>query len=122
MGAPKLTKQAILEGTRVRSTITVKEYGADVVIRPLTDGELTKIFGVVGAIPLKADGTPDIAGMDVSKNFEALRLAASMGMEEPKLTVDEVASMKFGVPEYVGMKVLELSGVSGEGASQKKRR
>jgi len=122
LGAPKLTKQAILEGTRVRSTITVKEYGADVVIRPLTDGELTKIFGVVGAIPLKADGTPDIAGMDVSKNFEALRLAASMGMEEPKLTVDEVASMKFGVPEYVGMKVLELSGVSGEGASQKKRR
>ncbi|HRR55319.1 MAG TPA: hypothetical protein P5290_08230 [Candidatus Methanomethylicus sp.] len=122
MGTPKLTKQAILEGTRVRSTITVKEYGAEVVIRPLTDGELTKIFGVVGAIPLKADGTPDVAGMDVSKNFEALRLAASMGMEEPKLTVDEVASMKFGVPEYVGMKVLELSGVSGEGASQKKRR
>jgi hypothetical protein len=122
LGTPKLTKQAILEGTRVRSTITVKEYGADVVIRPLTDGELTKIFGVVGAIPLKADGTPDVAGMDVSKNFEALRLAASMGMEEPKLTVDEVASMKFGVPEYVGMKVLELSGVSGEGASQKKRR
>ena len=122
MGAPKLTKQAILEGTRVRSTITVKEYGAEVVIRPLTDGELTKIFGVVGAIPLKADGTPDVAGMDVSKNFEALRLAASMGMEDPKLTVDEVASMKFGVPEYVGMKVLELSGVSGEGASQKKRR
>jgi len=122
LGTPKLTKQAILEGTRVRFTITVKEYGADVVIRPLTDGELTKIFGVVGAIPLKADGTPDVAGMDVSKNFEALRLAASMGMEEPKLTVDEVASMKFGVPEYVGMKVLELSGVSGEGASQKKRR
>lgn len=122
MGTPKLTKQVILEGTRVRSTITVKEYGADVVIRPLTDGELTKIFGVVGAIPLKADGTPDVAGMDVSKNFEALRLAAAMGMEEPKLTVDEVASMKFGVPEYVGMKVLELSGVSGEGASQKKRR
>jgi hypothetical protein len=122
LGTPKLTKQAILDGTRVRSTITVKEYGADVVIRPLTDGELTKIFGVVGAIPLKADGTPDVAGMDVSKNFEALRLAASMGMEEPKLTVDEVASMKFGVPEYVGMKVLELSGVSGEGASQKKRR
>jgi hypothetical protein len=122
LGTPKLTKQVILEGTRVRSTITVKEYGADVVIRPLTDGELTKIFGVVGAIPLKADGTPDVAGMDVSKNFEALRLAAAMGMEEPKLTVDEVASMKFGVPEYVGMKVLELSGVSGEGASQKKRR
>jgi hypothetical protein len=122
LGTPKLTKQAILDGTRVRSTITVKEYGADVVIRPLTDGELTKIFGVVGAIPLKADGTPDVAGMDVSKNFEALRLAASMGMEEPKLTVDEVASMKFGVPEDVGMKVLVLSGVSGEGASQKKRR
>lgn len=122
MDTPKLTKQAILEGTRLRSTIKVKEYGAEVVIRPLTDGELTKIFGVVGAIPLKADGTPDVDGMDVSKNFEALRMAASMGMEEPKLTLEEVGSMKFGVPEYIGMKVLELSGVSGEEALQKKRR
>jgi len=118
----RLTKQAILEGARLRSKIKVKEYGAEVVIRPLTDGELTKIFGVVGAIPLKPDGTPDVTGMDVSKNFEALRMAASMGLEEPKLTLDEVASMKFGVPEYIGMKVLELSGVSGEEAPQKKRR
>ncbi len=122
METTRLTKQAILEGARLRSKIKVKEYGAEVVIRPLTDGELTKIFGVVGAIPLKPDGTPDVTGMDVSKNFEALRMAASMGLEEPKLTLDEVASMKFGVPEYIGMKVLELSGVSGEEAPQKKRR
>ena len=117
---PKLTKQAILEGTKVRQTITVKEYGnADVVIRPLTDGELTKIFSVIGNVPLKKDGTPDLNKVDLRKNFEALRMAASLGLDDPKLTAEEVASMKFGVPEYIGMKVLELSGVT-EGQAQKK--
>jgi hypothetical protein len=117
---PKLTKQVILEGAKARQTITVKEYGnSEVIIRPLTDGELTKIFSIVGNVPLKKDGTPDLNKVDIHKNFEALRMAASIGLEEPKLTVEEVASMKFSVPEYIGMKVLELSGVT-EGQAQKK--
>jgi len=117
---PKLTKQAILEGAKARQTITVKEYGnAEVVIRPLTDGELTKIFSIVGNVPMKKDGTPDLNKVDIYKNFEALRMAASMGLEDPKLTPEEVATMKFSVPEYIGMKVLELSGVT-EGQAQKK--
>ena len=117
---PKLTKQAILEGAKTRQTITVKEYGnAEVVIRPLTDGELTKIFSIVGNVPMKKDGTPDLNKVDIYKNFEALRMAASMGLEDPKLTPEEVATMKFSVPEYIGMKVLELSGVT-EGQAQKK--
>jgi len=118
---PRLTRQAILEGTKARETLAVKEYkGADVVIRPLTDGELTKIFSIIGNVPLKKDGTPDFSKIDIHKNFEALRMAASMGLEDPKLTLEEVARMKFGVPEYIGMKVLELSGVTGPEA-QKKR-
>jgi hypothetical protein len=117
---PRLTKQAILEGTKARLTITLKEYGnAEAIIRPLTDGELTKIFSIVGNIPLKKDGTPDLNRVDIHKNFEALRMAASLGLEDPKLTSEEVASMKFSVPEYIGMKVLELSGVT-EGQAQKK--
>ena len=116
----RLTKQVILEGAKARQTITVKEYGnAEVVIRPLTDGELTKIFSIVGNVPVKKDGTPDLNKVDIYKNFEALRMAASMGLEDPKLTPEEVASMKFSVPEYIGMKVLELSGVT-EGQAQKK--
>lgn len=118
---PRLTRQAILEGTKTRNTLTIKEYkGADVVIRPLTDGELSKIFSIIGNVPLKKDGTPDFSKIDIHKNFEALRLAASMGLVEPELTLKEVASMKFGVPEYIGMKVLELSGVTGPEV-QKKR-
>ena len=117
---PRLTKLAILEGAKARLTIVVKEYGnAEVVIRPLTDGELTKIFSIIGNVPLKKDGTPDLIKVDLRKNFEALRMAASLGLDDPKLTSDEVASMKFGVPEYLGMKVLELSGVT-EGQAQKK--
>lgn len=116
----RLTKQVILEGAKARQTITVKEYGnAEVVVRPLTDGELTKIFSIVGNVPVKKDGTPDLNKVDIYKNFEALRMAASMGLEDPKLTPEEVASMKFSVPEYIGMKVLELSGVT-EGQAQKK--
>jgi len=118
---PRLTKQAILEGTKIRETLTVNEYsGAEVVIRPLTDGELSKIFSVIGNVPLKSDGTPDFSKIDIYKNFEALRMAASMGLEDPRLTQEDVANMKFGVPEFIGMKVLELSGVTGPTA-QKKR-
>jgi hypothetical protein len=120
LGSPRLTKQIILEGAQARCTINVKDYGADVVIRPLTDGELTKIFSVVGAIPVKEDGTPDISKVDVSKNFEALRFAASIGMEDPKLSLEEVGSMKFGVPEFIGMKILEMSGVTGAEGLKKK--
>jgi hypothetical protein len=117
---PRLTKQAILEGTKARETLTIKDYGnAEVVIRPLTDGELTKIFSIIGNIPLKKDGTPDLSKVNIYKNFEALRMAASMGLEEPKLTSEEVAAMKFSVPEYIGMKVLELSGVTGAQAQKK---
>jgi hypothetical protein len=117
---PRLTKQAIIEGTKARETLTVKEYGnAEVVIRPLTDGELTKIFSVIGNIPLKKDGAPDLNKVDIHKNFEALRMAAQMGLEDPKLTSQEVANMKFSVPEYIGMKILELSGVL-EAQAQKK--
>lgn len=117
---PKLTKQAIIQGTKYRETLKINEYGnAEVVIRPLTDGELTKIFEVIGNVPLKKDGTPNLNKIDIHKNFKALRLAASMGLEEPELTSEEVAKMKFGVPEYIGMKVLELSGVTGTTAQKK---
>jgi hypothetical protein len=50
--------------------------------------------------------------MDISKNLEALRIAASIGLVEPTLTLDDVSKMKFGVPELIGMKILELSGVT----------
>jgi len=117
---PKLTKQAILEGAKATEAIAIKEYGnAEVLIRPLTDGELTDIFAIIGNVPLKKDGTPDLNKIDLSKNFEALRMAASKGLEDPKLTPEEVAKMKFTVPEYIGMKVLELSGVAGPRAQKK---
>jgi hypothetical protein len=117
---PKLTKQAILEGSKARETFTLTEYeNAEVTIRPLTDGELAKIFSIIGNVPFKKDGAPDLSKVDISKNFEALRMAASLGLEEPKLSVEEVASMKFSVPEFIGMKVLEMSGVTGIHAQKK---
>ncbi len=116
----KLTKDDILKGKSRREVLTIKEYNAQVEIRPLTDGELTEVFASIGNIPLKEDGTPDLTRMDITKNFEALRLAASKGLVEPKLTVEEVAEMMFGAPELIGAKVLELSGVASKEGAKKK--
>jgi hypothetical protein len=116
----KLTKEDILKGKDSRETLHISKYGADVVIRPLTDGELGEVFAIIGSIPLKNDGTPDTGKVDVTKNFKALRLATSLGLEEPKLSVEEVAEMKFGVPELIGTKILELSGITSGTAAKKK--
>lgn len=116
----KLTKEDILEGSNKRETLAVKEYGAEVVIRPLTDGELSRIFSIIGPVPMGPDGIPDTSKVELDKNFEALRMATSMGLVEPKLTSEEVAQMKFGIPEFIGMKVLELSGVAPPELSKKK--
>jgi hypothetical protein len=116
----RLTKEDILRGKDRHEPLYVEDYDAEVLIRPLTDGELTKIFSLIGSVPLNEDGTPDVGRMDITKNFEALRLAASLGMVEPVLTREEVADMKFGVPELIGTRVLELSGVTSSEEAKKK--
>jgi hypothetical protein len=119
----KLTKEDILKGKERTEVVHLEGYNADVVIRPLTDGELSEIFGILGSIPLKDDGTPDIGKIDVVKNFQALRLAVCLGTVEPALKIEDVADMKFGVPEYLGTKILEISGVaSGTGTKKKGER
>jgi hypothetical protein len=108
----KLTKEDILQGANRRIVLPLQDYEKkEVVVHPLTDGELSQIFSIIGPVPLASDGTPDLGKVELHKNFEALRLAASLGLVEPKLTVEEVGMMKFGVPEFIGMRVLELSGV-----------
>lgn len=116
----RLTKEDILKGKERQEELYLKEYDAEVMIRPLTDGELTEVFSLLGNVPLKDDGTPDTSKMDVSKNFEALKLAASRGLVEPKLTMEEVSEMKFGVPEFIGTNVLEISGVTSDEEAKKK--
>jgi hypothetical protein len=118
--ARKLTKQNILDGVNKRESLFIKDYDGEVVIRPLTDGELTKVFAVLGNIQLKEDGTPNVSRVEIAKNLEALRIATSLGLVEPALTVEEVASMKFGIPEYIGTRILEISGVAGPQEVKKK--
>ncbi len=116
----KLTKEDILKGKEKHETLHVDSYDAEVVIRPLTDGELSQVFAIIGSIPLKNNGTPDTGKVDITKNFEALRLTTSLGLVEPKLSIGEVGEMKFGVPEFIGTKILELSGIHSGAASKKK--
>src|SRR5574341_2143071 len=104
----KLTKEDILKGKDKHETLHVDSYDADVTIRALSDGELSEVFAIIGSIPLKNDGTPDTGKVDVTKNFKALRLATSLGLVEPALSIEEVCQMKFGVPELIGTKILEI--------------
>lgn len=116
----RLKKEDILKGKAQREVLYLEDYDAEVEIRPLTDGELTEIFALLGNVPIREDGAPDMVGMDVTKNFQALRQAAALGLIEPQLTADEVAEMKFGVPELIGTKVLEISGVTSSEEAKKK--
>ena len=117
----KLTKEDILEGTRKRITVSLEEYdGKEVIVRPLSDSEVSKIISIIGPLSLsenekkKDDMNLDI---DIHKNIEALRLATEIGLVEPKLTKEEIQSMKFGVPERIGTIILENSGVSSSSPS-----
>ncbi len=116
----RLTKEDLLEGANRRERISIKDHDGEVEIRPLNDGELSKIFAIIGPVPIGPEGAPDTAQIEIHKNFEALRLATSMGMTEPKMSIEEVGQMKFGIPEYVGMKVLEMSGVAPPEIAKKK--
>ena len=117
----RLSKEDILQGTRKQENLHLNDYDAEVIIRPLNDGELTKIIELLGKVPLREDGTPDTSKIEITKNLEALRLAASLGLIEPKLSLEEVGAMKFGVPEIIGTRVLELSGVAFSEQDLKKR-
>ena len=117
----KLTKEDILQGSNKEEVLQLKDYNnAEVTIHALTDGELSKIFTIIGPAPLSTDGTPDLSKVELGKNFEALRLAASLGLVDPKLDLEDVARMKFGVPEFIGMRVLEISGVMPPEEAKKK--
>jgi len=113
----KLTKEDILEGTRKRITVSLEEYDdKEVIVRPLSDSEVSKIISIIGPLSLsenekKKDDDVNL-DIDIHKNIEALRLATEIGLVEPKLTKEEIQSMKFGVPEKIGTIILENSGVS----------
>ena len=117
----KLTKEDILEGTRKRITVSLEEYdGKEVIVRPLSDSEVSKIISIIGPLSVSEnEKKQDNVNLDIDihKNIEALRLATEIGLVEPKLTKEEIQSMKFGVPERIGTIILENSGVSSSPSS-----
>jgi hypothetical protein len=107
-----LTKSDILLGKNKRTKIHLEHYDKDVVIRPLTDGELSIVFDVIGNVPLNEDGLPDLNMVDISKNLRALRLITSMGLVEPQMSEEEVSEMRFGTPGVLAKHILEISGLT----------
>jgi hypothetical protein len=107
-----LTKADILMGKEKRITVHLEHYEKDVLIRPLTDGELSQVFEVIGNVPLNEQGLPDLNKVDISTNLRALRMITAMGMVEPEMTEDEVSEMRFGTPGILAKHILEISGLT----------
>ena len=107
-----LTKADILMGKDKRIMVHLDHYDKDVVVRPLTDGELSQVFEVIGNVPLNEQGLPDLNKVDISTNLRALRLITAMGLVEPKMNEDEVAEMRFGTPGILAKHILEISGLT----------
>ena len=62
-----LTKSDILMGKEKRMTVHLDHYDKDVLIRPLTDGELSQVFEVIGNVPLNEQGLPDLNKVDLDE-------------------------------------------------------
>ena len=107
-----LSKADILMGKEKRVTVHLDHYGKDVVVRPLTDGELSQVFEVIGNVPLNEQGLPDLNQVDISTNLRALRMITAMGLVDPTMSEDEVAEMRFGTPGILAKRILEISGLS----------
>jgi hypothetical protein len=107
-----LTKADILMGKDKRETVFLEHYSKNVIVRPLTDGELSQVFEVIGNVPLNEQGLPDLNKVDISTNLRALRMITAMGLVEPKMTEDEVAEMRFGTPGILAKHILEISGLT----------
>lgn len=107
-----LTKADILLGKELEEKVFLEKYQKEVIIRPLTDGELTLVFETIGNVPLNENGIPDLNMVDISTNLKALRKVAAIGLVDPKLSENDVANMKFGVPGFLAKKILEISGLT----------
>ncbi len=116
-----LTKSDILLGKDQREVVYLEKYDKEVVVRPLTDGELTRVFEMIGRVPLNRDGIPDLNQVEISTNLKALRLISSLGLIDPNLSPDEVADMKFGVPGLMAKRILELSGLTERAGDEAKK-
>jgi len=118
----KLTREDILEGSNKTITIPLVDYdNAEVTLRPLNYGEISKILEIMGPMQLSPDGTPDATKtVELHKNFEALRLAASMAIVSPELKPEDISKMKFSSIARIGSAALEMSGLSSPEEVKKK--
>jgi hypothetical protein len=118
-----LTREDILKGASKTVTISLAEYDAEVTLRPLNYAEISKILEMMGPVQLSPDGSPDpTKTVELHKNFEALRLAATMALVQPELKPEDISKMKFSAIAHMGSVALEMSGLSSPDEIKKKTR
>lgn len=126
-----LTKAQILAGRNYTEQVYIAALGGEVKIRPLTDGELTRLQAELlakfnlpeGVSPNGFElGKLDLSKFDLGSLVEAQRnmewqIAALCLVDEEPWTVEEIKSLPPGVPSLIAKRVLEISGV-GEAADR----
>lgn len=126
-----LTKAQILAGRNYTEQFFVEELQGEVTIRPLTDGEYTRLqLELLSSVNLPEGVNPaeiDLSTFDFSKLKVASLVEAQHKMEwqivawclvdEEPWTLEEVQKLPPGVPSKIAKKVLEISGV-GSGADR----
>ena len=116
-----LTREDLVRGTQKREVLRLPGYEKEVVVRPLSDSELGEVFRIFGAVPVDESGFPRLETVSVSDNLVAMRRIAAIGLVEPRLSEDDVGTMRFGVPAQIAQRILEISGVTpsvGEAAAR----
>jgi hypothetical protein len=122
----ELIRQDIVQGASKRVNLDVKividgRLVADkVIIRPLTYGELIPVLSKVEPLGMSPDGTLDASKAGLAKHLEAYGQAASLGLVEPKISLEELYRAEGMVPAFIGAKILEISGVAAPDAAKKK--
>ncbi len=137
----KLTKEAVLQGTKRRVTVDVPEIeeGGTLTVRPLTEVEAaeyqsTCIEGLRESVINKGrklasvESEDDIQALGLEwadlkqmqrNQAKATAYAAACGLscDGEKWTPDEVGTLPQGVPARIASKALDISGMKQEGAA-----
>jgi hypothetical protein len=119
-------KQDIIQGASKRLSLDIKIVvngrlvAEKAIIRPLTYGEIIPLLSKVEPLGLSPDGTLDASKAGLAKHLEVYGHAASMGLVEPKMSLEELYLADGMVPAFIGAKVLEISGVAAPETAKKK--
>lgn len=127
----RITKEMVLKGPRFREHVPVPELGedAELVIRPLTDGEFAEIQQIIMAdIPFAGADSLDKAELKITEVVEREKkakytaLAFALSVDGESWTPEDVGNLPPGVPDRLYKRLSEISGFPFEAPQKRERK